>query len=213
VTGNNLSTDPLFINAAGFDFQLSSNSPAIGTGRDGGSMGVAFPVGGLPDAPAALAALSVGSQIRLEWNDTSDNEDSVVIERSTNKIEWTQIALLGANSTYATDGNAVPNQNYYYRAKSRNGSGESDYSNPAAAMAEALQLELTTQTESGQVTLKFQAHSGQSYSILYRDSFAPGSGWLNLKDIPASATNSDVTISDTNGAKVRFYEIASPAQP
>jgi len=49
-TGN-ISTDPLFLNAALRDFRLATNSPAKGTGRNGDDMGPHFPVG----APMALS--------------------------------------------------------------------------------------------------------------------------------------------------------------
>lgn len=85
----------------------------------------------IPNAPSGLTALAVSAdQINLSWTDNSDNEDGFKIERSKdNTSNWEQIATVGADvETYDNSG-LSSNTKYYYRIRSYNTAGNSDYSN------------------------------------------------------------------------------------
>ena len=128
----NIDNDPLFLDAAAHDYRVAANSPTLGAGLAGANMGVTFPVGGIPGAPVALAALASGTNpVALTWADDADNEDAFVIEHSTDAATWQTLATVGPNVTNYTDSNAVLGQKYYYRVKAANSSGESAYSNIA----------------------------------------------------------------------------------
>ncbi|MFM1767748.1 MAG: hypothetical protein RJA22_277 [Verrucomicrobiota bacterium] len=129
----NLSADPLFTNPAAADYRLSPGSPALGAGLGGTHLGVTFPVGGLPGAPRHLAALVNGfAPLQLAWLDHADNETGFELERSSDGLAWSPLASLGPNTTNHTDASAALDQTYVYRVRALNGSGASDWSNPAA---------------------------------------------------------------------------------
>jgi hypothetical protein len=62
----------------------------------------------------------------LSWQDNSDNELEFRIERSTNGVSWTQIAVTPKNLTSYVDGNLTQGTLYFYRTRSTE---FSDYSN------------------------------------------------------------------------------------
>jgi hypothetical protein len=89
----------------------------------------------LPGAPAAPGSLTLkavsSSQINLTWVDNASNESGFKIERSLDGINFTEIAIVGANvKTYATTG-LTKNTRYYFRVRAYNASGNSAYSNTA----------------------------------------------------------------------------------
>jgi len=132
-TGN-VSSDPLFVNAAAADFRLQAGSPAAGTGAGGINMGVLLPVGGIPSAPFGLSAHAVGlGPIEVWWQDGVDNETGFSIERSTDGAFWSSLAGIGPNVTNYTDNTAATDQTYFYRTRASNASGASDWSNVASA--------------------------------------------------------------------------------
>jgi hypothetical protein len=133
----NINSDPLFVNAAAGDFHLGPDSPALGTGFGGASMGVAFPVGGIPPSPFNLAAVVDGTnQIQLVWEEDADNENAFVIERSDNGTFWYYLGAAGSNSTSYVDGEAALGQRYFYRVRAENSSGLSRWSNIASGIRE-----------------------------------------------------------------------------
>jgi len=67
------------------------------------------------------------SSLTVNWNDDATNEDSYVVERSTNGTTYTVIATLPANTTSYGDSGLVPNTLYYYRVKATNATSESVY--------------------------------------------------------------------------------------
>lgn len=87
----------------------------------------------LPAAPAAPSNLRgefvSGTQVRLLWQDNSDNEESFILERSTDGAEFVQITVLEANTTEYVDGGRDPGSIYFYRVKARSAGGDSPYSN------------------------------------------------------------------------------------
>jgi len=136
-TGN-FSSDPLFVNESIHDYHVANNSPTIGTGLNGQNLGVTFPVGGIPATPLNLAALSSGTNpIDLNWIDDSDNEDGVSIERSTDAAAWQTVGQAGPNATSFTDSTGALGQKYYYRTRTTNSLGVSDYSNIASAQRQS----------------------------------------------------------------------------
>ncbi len=83
-----------------------------------------------PQAPTNLAATAISSSaINLTWTDNSNNETGFKVERSTDGINFTQIAVPAANVTTYTDNGLTANTPYTYRVRARNTSGDSDYSN------------------------------------------------------------------------------------
>jgi len=90
----------------------------------------------LPAAPANLAAAVVSkSQINLSWTDKADNETGFRIERCTGATctSFALIATVGANVASYANTKLTANTTYRYRVYAYNASGNSGYSNIAAA--------------------------------------------------------------------------------
>ena len=126
----NIDVDPLFVNPATRNYRLQAGSPCLTAGRDGGYMGVTYPLGGIPVQPLRLAVNASGTNAPvLTWVDDSQNEDGVVVQRSSDALNWSTIASLPADATTHTDDTAVLGQKYYYRVQHTNYVGASLFSN------------------------------------------------------------------------------------
>jgi hypothetical protein len=84
----------------------------------------------LPDAPMALDGGYYKPNVKLTWVDNAKNEQSYVIERSTNDTShFATIATLGANTTSFSDASTTKKNAYYYRVHAVNANGTSTDSN------------------------------------------------------------------------------------
>jgi len=106
------------------------------------------------------------SQITLSWSNISGNS-GYRIERSTNGVNWSQIALPATDVVTYASTNLVPNQIYYYRVTTRNSAGA--YSSPASNVQSATTLAVTspllsaiTGVTTTQVTLSWNDVEGNS---------------------------------------------------
>jgi peptidyl-Asp metalloendopeptidase len=80
-------------------------------------------------APERLSAwTSAPGTVVLHWFDAGDNENGVKVERSSNGIDFVQVAVLGADATNYVDNDAAAATRYYYRVRAFNGRGNSGYS-------------------------------------------------------------------------------------
>jgi hypothetical protein len=80
-------------------------------------------------APERLSAwTSAPGTAVLHWFDVSDNESGFKVERSSNGIDFVQVAVLGADTTSFVDNDAAAATRYYYRVRAFNGRGNSRFS-------------------------------------------------------------------------------------
>jgi fibronectin type 3 domain-containing protein len=87
-----------------------------------------------PSAPSGLISTTISSsQINLSWSDNSNDETSFKIERSTNGINFTQIAVTAANAIAFGDSGLAPATTYYYRVRASSSAGDSAYSNGSSS--------------------------------------------------------------------------------
>jgi hypothetical protein len=88
----------------------------------------------VPAAPSNLTAEALGqTQIKLNWDDNSDNEDAFEIERRTGNDDFARIATVAAGVDTFTDTGLDANTRYTYRVRAKRGTSFSDYSNEASA--------------------------------------------------------------------------------
>ncbi|HYR50287.1 MAG TPA: galactose oxidase-like domain-containing protein, partial [Candidatus Eisenbacteria bacterium] len=71
------------------------------------------------------------------WTNTSTTQTGVKIERSTDNVTFTQIAVAGATAVSFSDGGLTASTTYSYRARATNAAGNSAYSNTASATTQA----------------------------------------------------------------------------
>ena len=89
-----------------------------------------------PAAPTDLTSTSIGTgKIKLAWTDNATTEAGFWIERSTDGVTFSAIALLGANTTAYTNAGLVSGTTYYYRVRAYDGPNYSAYTNVASATA------------------------------------------------------------------------------
>jgi FtsP/CotA-like multicopper oxidase with cupredoxin domain len=135
-------------------------------------------------APSSLSAkLSGTTSVSVSWKDNSSNETGFVLERSTDGVNFTAIANLGAssgtgNTVRYTDSKVVLGTTYTYRVKAINATGSSAYSstakitmpNPTPAAPTSLKAgTITNGRATDSVSLSWTAPSGTvtSYVIQY----------------------------------------------
>ncbi len=87
-----------------------------------------------PAAPTNLnAAATSSSQIQISWTDNATNEAGYRIERSTDNVNFAEIAQSLGNVTSFIDSGLSASTKYYYRVRAYNSAGNSAYSNVASA--------------------------------------------------------------------------------
>jgi len=90
--------------------------------------------GSPPSTPSGLAASALSaSSIELLWTDTSDDELSFELQRSTDQSNWAGLSNPAADATMATDTGLLAATTYYYRVRAFNLSGSSSWSTTASA--------------------------------------------------------------------------------
>ena len=107
-----------------------------------------------------LTSLSWRSQasagdLRLAWNDNSNNEDGFKIERKTGTTgTFSQIATVGVNITSYNDTNLIDGATYCYRLAAFNSAGSSAYTPEGCATARStIQNFALTVTKTGNGTV------------------------------------------------------------
>jgi hypothetical protein len=90
----NLDFDPLFVNPAGRDYQLTPNSPCIGTGRDSANMGAHFPVGApmAPSHPYFTSISVINDAVELSFWVDSEKNYTVQGSETAAPGSWTKVA-------------------------------------------------------------------------------------------------------------------------
>jgi predicted phage tail protein len=87
----------------------------------------------VPAIPRSLSATPEAARISLAWQDRSVNEAGFRIERRATNGSFSEIASVGANISEYRDNAVQPGVTYEYRVRAFNASGQSSYSNRAAA--------------------------------------------------------------------------------
>ena len=138
---NNLNgnTAPLFVSTNGLDFRVQSDSPAIDAGltlphyTDGYS-GTAPDIGAFeygqapwtagsalaaapPAGPTELAAAFTSNGVFLTWKNNTVSERPLVLDRSLDNKDFTELVFLPANSTNYTDCTVQKRFTCYYRVR------------------------------------------------------------------------------------------------
>jgi len=86
-------------------------------------------------APSGLTATPVSpTQINLAWTDNSYAEDNFKVERSTDNVNFSEIATLAANTQSYQNTGLSNGTRYYYRVRASAGTGNGAYSSTANAM-------------------------------------------------------------------------------
>ncbi len=92
-----------------------------------------------PNAPSSLTATAIStSQINLAWNDGSSNEDGFKVERSTDNLNFAQIATVGAGVTGYQSTALNSGTIYYFRVRAYNTGGNSGYTNTTSATTQGV---------------------------------------------------------------------------
>ncbi len=88
-----------------------------------------------PSAPSNLSAKAISSsRIDLSWQDNSNNEAGFTIQRKTGLDgSYASIVITNANMTSYSDTSLISGTPYYYRVQANSPSGDTEFSNEAAA--------------------------------------------------------------------------------
>jgi hypothetical protein len=82
----------------------------------------------VPAAPtnltSTISALQ-GLHVKLNWTDNANSESAFRIERSTDGVNYSPLAIAAVNSTSYSDTTVVPGTTYYYRVSATNPIGDS----------------------------------------------------------------------------------------
>ena len=89
-----------------------------------------------PDAPENLELIATTIDLNLMWDDLT-NENGYYVYRSTDNVNFSQIASLGADNTSYTDNTVQLLSTYYYYVVAHNAGGNSGNSNTVSGATES----------------------------------------------------------------------------
>ncbi len=83
-----------------------------------------------PAAPSGLTGTVIsGSEIDVSWTNNANNATDVLIDRSSDGVNFTQIASVSATVSTYHDTSLSPGNTYYYEVQASNAAGDSAFSN------------------------------------------------------------------------------------
>jgi titin len=147
----------------------------------------------IPPAPASLtlSALST-SQIKLTWTNVT-GETGYKVERSTNGVDWTQIASTAVNVAAYTSSLLGENTVYHYRVRAFRTEGDGNYTDSASTrtLLSAPTGMTATATSTTQINLSWNDSSGETG---YRVERLSGTNWVQLgENLDADDTDLSIT--------------------
>lgn len=154
----------------------------------------------IPTAPQGLVATaSSPTLVNLLWQDTSNVEDGFLIERrGGSSAEFSQIAVVTANTGTYSDASVLANTAYAYRVRAFNSTGTSSFTSEASVITPSIAPNLSVGTsEIGEATV------GVPYSrTLVANGGRPDYSWtLQSGSLPEGLSLSQSgTISGTPGS-------------
>ena len=159
--------------------------------------------------PSHLTATVVScSQINLSWADNSNDEAQFNIERSTDGINFSQIAIVSANVTTYDNIDLNASTLYYYRVRAYNNAGYSGYTNTANASTPvcpptppAAPTNLTATSGQGTIDLTWTDNAtDEDRFLIYR-----GTNPSNLATIDTVSTNATSYNDAGLASKTTYY--------
>jgi hypothetical protein len=171
----------------------------------------------LPSAPTALVTTSItASQVSLAWTDNSTNESGFQLERSTDGVNFSVIATLGANTTRSTGGAVSAQTTYYYRVRAYTSAGSSAYSNTlrvttSAALLSAVPAAPTTVAAANGangtaiVTWRDASSNESSFEIRRAKWDKSTRTWLAGVKVGTVAANTTRFVNSTGRGTFRYY--------
>jgi PKD repeat protein len=158
------------------------------------SASVQISVQGIPPSTPALVVATPISSTRMDvsWQDTADDETSFKIERSTNGVNFVQIATVGANVTLFSDTSVTAEKTYSYRVRASNTYGDSAYSNVSSAttpgLPPAVPTRLTARAASRtQINLTWK-DSAKNETGFYVERSLNGINWVRIATLGSNVT-------------------------
>lgn len=143
------------------------------------------------DPPLNLTALAVSkSQIRLDWEDVSSNEDGFIVERrAAGQTTWSEAGATGQNVETFLDGGLACETTYQYRVYGFNEDGPSEYTGIASAttaLCPPSDLSGSALSQS-RIALMWVDNSGSEDGYLLERSRSGLSDWQPLGNLPANS--------------------------
>jgi len=171
-----------------------------------------------PNAPSNLQAIAISAtEVKLTWQDNSDNELGFKIERKKEGEDWTEIATVGENVTTYNDTGLTPVTTYYYRVKAYNSAGDSDYSNEVQVTTPTLVLPpnapsnlQATALSPVRIKLTWQDNSDNELGFKIERKTLDGT-WTEIAEVGNNVTNYEdvgLTPQNTYYYRVKAYNSA-----
>lgn len=142
----------------------------------------------VPLVPSSLClGIISGSQIELNWTDTSDNEKGFIIERKVDSGNFSEFSKVPAGTTRFLDSTVISKSTYTYRVSSYNPIGSSNgYSNAVSANTTkipSINYFSVTPASSSQVNLSW-TYSGDAKfnTVIERKNGADGA-WATVANL------------------------------
>jgi hypothetical protein len=198
---------------------LINTAATVAAFRNSGSSGAT------PTAPAAPTAMAVRSNaynsVTVGWADNSGNETGFKLERSTDGVNFNEIATLGADTASYGDGSVAARTTYYFRVRAYNSVGTSAYSNSVSVTTPDVPPPPPTAPSSvsardngdGSASATWAASTGTvtSYEVRREKWDARKSTWA-ASSLAATVPANVLSIVDQTGAGTyRYYVVAANA--
>ncbi len=160
-------------------------------------------------APSNLldtSSTTTAGVINMAWTDNSTIEDNFAIERSTDNLNWTQIASTSANAVSYSDTGLSLGTLYYHRVRAYDAGGFSSYSNTSSTTTANVpsvpsSLTATSATTTASIKLDWTDNSSNENNFLVERSPNGSNSWTNI----ATTTANTITYNNTGLSQNTTY--------